>query len=452
MEEKDRKTSGSGWADPKTQDGQYADYRQGGPYAQDAQNAAPPYRQRNRGGGSGRLGPFVLGMLAGILLLLTASRILPMRIGAVQAYDSVRDPASTTESALNKDSLEKLQVLENCIREYYYEPEDATVETLENGMYRGLMDSLGDPYTVYYTADEYKSMMEETTGIYKGIGAYISIDKASNAPVFSGIMPGTPAEEAGLKAGDIICEVDGTDTLSMDTAEVARLVKGEEGTSVEIKVMRDGKYLTFSPVRATINVPTVTSEMLDDGIGYLQITQFDDVTPAQFNENLASLKKEGMKGLIIDLRNNPGGTVTAVTQIASELLPEGLIFYMEDKNGERQEYKCPGADFDTPLVVLVNEYSASASEILSGAIQDAGIGTLVGTQTYGKGIVQNLYPLGDGSAIKITTADYYTRNGRNIHKVGIEPDEIIEYDADKYAEENIDNQLERAKEILKGKK
>ena len=214
---------------------------------------------------------------------------------------------------------------------------------------------------------------------------------------------------------------------------------------------RDGEYVTVTATRETINVPTVTSEMLDNQIGYLKISQFDDVTPGQFDEEYSKLKAAGMKSMILDLRDNPGGTVTAVTQIASEMLPEGLIFYMEDKNGEREEYTCPGADFNIPMVVLVNGYSASASEILAGAIQDAGIGTLVGTQTYGKGIVQNLYPLGDGSAIKITIADYYTRNGRNIHKVGIEPDQVLEFDKDLYEKDKTDNQLEKAKEILMSK-
>lgn len=408
-------------------------------------------RGRTRRSGAGKVGFFALGLAVGIAFLAVAMHFFPVRTIAEQTIGLDSDPASTSDSALNQGSVEKLQLLEDLIREYYYEPETATVETLENGMYKGLMDSLGDPYTVYYTPEEYTSMTEETTGVYKGIGAYIGLDTKTGAPVFTGIMPGTPAEKAGLMVGDIICEVDGTDTLSMDTSEVANLVKGEEGTSVTIKVSRDGEYVTVTATRATINVPTVTSEMLDNQIGYLKISQFDDVTPGQFDEEYSKLKAAGMKSMILDLRDNPGGTVTAVTQIASEMLPEGLIFYMEDKNGEREEYTCPGADFNIPMVVLVNGYSASASEILAGAIQDAGIGTLVGTQTYGKGIVQNLYPLGDGSAIKITIADYYTRNGRNIHKVGIEPDQILEFDKDLYEKDKTDNQLEKAKEILMSK-
>ena len=407
-----------------------------------------PVTTNKRGGKAGRVGIFVLGMAAGMVLLLGAFHMFPLRTGAVQAFSGAHDAESTTDSALNQDSIEKIRLLEEAIRQYYYQPEDATVGTLETGLYKGLMDSLGDPYTVYYTEEEYNTMNEETSGIYKGIGAYIGLDQKTNAPVFSGIMPGTPAEKAGLKTGDIICEVDGKDTLEMDTAGVASLVKGQEGTEVQIKIMRDGEYQTFTVTRATINVPTVTSEMLDNKIGYLTISEFSDVTAAQFEENYSKLMKDGMKSMIIDLRGNPGGTVTAVTQIASELLPKGLIFYMEDKNGEREEYTCPGAAFDLPLVVLVDEYSASASEILAGAIQDAGIGKLVGTKTFGKGIVQNLYPLGDGSAIKITVADYYTRNGRNIHKVGIEPDYTVEFDSEKYEKEEVDTQLEKAKELL----
>lgn len=447
MNEKEYQTSGNmpaGQNGPDTQ-------QDAAQYANTVQDNSYVKPRRHRRSGAGKIGIFVLGVAVGIAFLAVAAHFFPVRTIAEQTIGVDSDPMSASDSALNQESIEKLQLLEDCIREYYYEPETATVETLENGMYKGLMDSLGDPYTVYYTPEEYNSMTEETSGVYKGIGAYIGLDTKTGAPVFTGIMPGTPAEKAGLMVGDIICEVDGTDTLSMDTSEVANLVKGEEGTTVTIKVNRDGEYVTVTATRETINVPTVTSEMLDNQIGYLKISQFDDVTPGQFDEEYSKLKAAGMKSMILDLRDNPGGTVTAVTQIASEMLPEGLIFYMEDKNGEREEYTCPGADFNIPMVVLVNGYSASASEILAGAIQDAGIGTLVGTQTYGKGIVQNLYPLGDGSAIKITIADYYTRNGRNIHKVGIEPDQVLEFDKDLYEKDKTDNQLEKAKEILLSK-
>ena len=204
--------------------------------------------RRKKSGFVSKAGFFALGMAAGIVFLSIAIHLLPIKTSAEQTFDPERNPQSTTDSALNRDSIEKLQLLEDCIRDYYYEPEDATVETLETGLYKGLMNALGDPYTVYYTQDEYKSMTEETTGIYKGIGAYIGLDNSTGAPVFTGIMPGTPAEKAGLKVGDIICEVDGKDTLSMDTSEVANLVKGEEGTKVTIKVSRSSTLKTFGKV------------------------------------------------------------------------------------------------------------------------------------------------------------------------------------------------------------
>lgn len=412
----------------------------------DGRNMSRRHRKRRM---AKKAGIFAMGMAAGMVFLLIAAQLLPMQIGASQSlYGKGGSSTSSSNSAINEGSIGKLRLLEQCIRSYYYQPDDVKQETLEDGMYKGIMDSLGDPYTVYYTEEEYNDLTQDTSGVYYGVGAYIGLDTATNAPMFTGIMPGTPAESAGLKVGDIISEVDGTDTLSKSTEEVAKMVKGPKGTSVSIKVLRSGESLTFSVKRDQITVPTVTSEMLSDGIGYLKISEFSDVTTAQFDENYAKLKKEGMKSMIIDLRSNPGGTVTSVTQVASELLPEGLIFYMEDKDGKREEYKCPGADFDLPLVVLVNEYSASASEILAGAIQDAGIGKLVGTKTYGKGVVQNLYPLGDGSGIKVTIAGYFTRNGRNIHKTGIEPDYVVELDEEKYEKDETDTQLEKAKELL----
>ena len=320
MNEKEYQTSGNmpaGQNGPDTQ-------QDAAQYANTVQDNSYVKPRRHRRSGAGKIGIFALGVAVGIAFLAVAAHFFPVRTIAEQTIGVDSDPMSATDSALNQESIEKLKLLEDCIREYYYEPETATVETLENGMYKGLMDSLGDPYTVYYTPEEYNSMTEETSGVYKGIGAYIGLDTKTGAPVFTGIMPGTPAEKAGLMVGDIICEVDGTDTLSMDTSEVANLVKGEEGTTVTIKVSRDGEYVTVTATRETINVPTVTSEMLDNQIGYLKISQFDDVTPGQFDEEYSKLKAAGMKSMILDLRDTTGGTVTAVTQIASEMLPDGM--------------------------------------------------------------------------------------------------------------------------------
>ena len=249
--------------------------------------------------------------------------------------------------------------------------------------------------------------------------------------------------------GDIIYKVDGEDMTGLELEEVVSHIRGPEGTKVTLTLIRGGDTIDVELTRAQVNSPTVESEMLEDGIGYLQITEFDNVTVDQFSENFNSLKEQGMKGMIIDLRGNPGGNVTTVCAIAEQLLPEGLIFYMEDKNGKRTEYTCGGADFDLPLVVLVNEYSASAAEILSGAIKDAGIGKLVGKKTFGKGIVQNVIGLEDGSAIKLTIANYYTRNGNDIHLKGIEPDVEVEMDTDAYLEDKTDTQLNKAIEVMK---
>ena len=265
----------------------------------------------------------------------------------------------------------------------------------------------------------------------------------------SGVIKNSPAEAAELMEGDIISKVDGEDMAGLELDEVVSHIRGPEGTKVTLTLIRNGETLEVELTRAQVNTPTVESEMKEDGIGYLQITEFDDVTVDQFTENFNSLKEQGMKGLIIDLRGNPGGSVDTVCAVAKQLLPQGMIFYMEDKDGKRTEYTCDGADFDLPLVVLVNEYSASASEILSGAIKDAGIGKLVGKKTYGKGIVQSVIGLGDGSAVKLTIANYYTRNGNDIHLKGIEPDVEVELDSDAYLEDKTDTQLDKAIEVLK---
>ena len=203
--------------------------------------------------------------------------------------------------------------------------------------------------------------------------------------------------------------------------------------------------------RKKVEAPTVSYKMLDSNIAYIQIAQFEDVTGDQFTEQIAKAREDGMKALILDLRNNPGGTLTSVIEVARQLLPKGLIVYTEDKNGERDEYKCDGShELEVPMVVLVNENSASASEILSGAIKDYGIGTLLGTTTFGKGIVQKVFGITDGSAVKLTISHYYTPNGNDIHGVGIEPDETLDLDVDQYLKNGTDNQLERATEILEG--
>ena len=392
---------------------------------------------------------FLPGVLVGILVAIIAVGILFAVTGSGGGLPgAVSSYAGADGSAVNEESINKLSVLEQYIDYFYYKSSEITEEEKENGMYKGLFESLGDVYSCYYTPEEYKILEEQTQGVYYGIGAYVSQDVETGFCAISGVIKNSPAEEAGLMEGDIIYKVDGEDMAGLELDEVVSNIRGEEGSEVTLTLVRDGKNMEVTLTRARVNTPTVDSEMLQDGIGYLQITEFDDVTTEQFNENMAQLKADGMKGLIIDLRGNPGGNVTTVCAIAEQLLPEGLIFYMEDKDGNKTEYKCDGADFDLPLVVLVNEYSASAAEILSGAVKDAGIGKLVGKKTFGKGIVQNVIPLEDGSAIKLTIANYYTRGGNDIHLKGVEPDVEVDLDTDAYLDDGTDTQLDKALEVL----
>ena len=410
------------------------------------ENVSPGRRSRRQRSAGGFLPGFIIGILvtvivAGILFALRGgSGSQPGLIGAGgESYEG---------GAVDKEAIEKLRDLEMYADFYYYKTSEVTDEQQREGMYKGLLNSFGDVYTCYFTAEEYKNLLEQTQGVFYGIGAYVSKDVETGYCVISGIIKDSPAASSDLMEGDIIYKVDGEEMAGLELDEVVSRIKGEEGTDVTITVMRGGEQLDMTIKRARVNSPTVDSRMLDNGIGYLQITEFDDITTEQFRENMESLKSQGMKGLIIDLRGNPGGNVTTVCEIAEELLPEGIVFYMKNKDGNRTDYPCKGADFDLPLVVLVNEYSASASEILSGAVKDSGIGTLVGKKTYGKGVVQNVIPMDDGSAIKVTVANYYTRGGNDINLRGIEPDVEVDLDADKYLEDETDTQLEKAVEVM----
>ena len=266
----------------------------------------------------------------------------------------------------------------------------------------------------------------------------------------SRVIKNTPAEASGLMQGDYIYKVNDEDMQGKDKSYVVSKIKGEEHTYVKMTVIRENaaEPIEIDVERRKIENPTVEYEMYDNGMAYIQITEFDLVTTGQFESVYEQAKAEGMRGLIIDLRSNPGGNLSTVCDISRMLLPEGLIVYTEDKYGKREEYTCNGENkIAVPLVVLTNGYSASASEILAGAVKDYGIGKLVGTTTFGKGIVQKVIDLSDGSAIKLTVSSYFTPNGNNIHGIGIEPDVEIAFDAELY-KNGTDNQLEKAKEVL----
>lgn len=361
-----------------------------------------------------------------------------------------------TEGINYQNVLNKLQLLEYYIDQQYLEEGD--VANLEAGIYKGLLSGLEDPYSTYYTQEEYESLKESTNGVYYGIGAYVHQDTKTGVITIAKPFKDGPAYNAGVLPGDILYAVEGQEVTGMDLTAVVNLMKGKENTNVTITIMREGVADPFdvTVVRGKVEVPTIEYEMMEDSIGYIAITEFDKVTATQFRSAITELEGQGMKGLVIDLRDNPGGLLDSVVDMLDRMVKEGMLVYTKDKNGNGDEYKANDSDyFDKPLAVLINGNSASASEVFAGAIQDYGIGTLVGTTSYGKGIVQNVFPLTDGSAVKLTVSKYYTPNGRNIHGIGIEPDVEVELDENLKQEVEIskseDNQLQKAIEVVKEK-
>ena len=363
----------------------------------------------------------------------------------LKAKNSNSGEKDTTE-AISSETDKKLEKLESLINQYYLK--DVDQDELQQGIYEGYIAGLNDPYSVYYDEEATKSFQESTDGEYDGIGAVMSQNKETGIITISQVYEGSPAEQAGMKDNDILYKVEDEEVTGKDLTEVVSKIKGEKGTDVNLTVLRgdDREEVTVTATRDTIEYPTVSSKMLDNGIGYLRITEFDSVTYDQYMNAYNDLKSQGMKGMVVDLRSNPGGSLSIVCKILDEILPEGKIVYTQDKNGKEEDFTSDSTDektLDLPLAVLVNGYSASASEIFAGAIQDYDLGAIVGTQTYGKGVVQQLMDLGDGTCLKVTIAEYYTPNGRSINGKGVEPDVKVEY---QYDEENpkADNQLDQA--------
>ena len=392
---------------------------------------------------------FWKGLVAGLGVALMVVALAIMASKVIRTFQMVGIiPSGAKESVANSQTVDKLSILEDTIQKYFWK--EVTEEKMEEGVYKGILESLEDPYSVYYTPEELLDLQQQTEGIYYGIGAYISQNKDVGYVQISKVIKNTPAEESGLLQGDYIYKVNGEDMQDKDSSYVVSKIKGEEGTKVMMTVLREteSEPLEIEVERRKIESPTVEYEMFDNGMAYIQIVEFDLVTTDQFKDAYKQACLDGMNGLIIDLRSNLGGNLSTVCDIARMILPKGLIVYTEDKYGERVEYSCDGSQqIEVPLVVLTDGYSASASEILAGAVKDYGIGTLVGTTTYGKGIVQKVISLTDGSAVKLTVSTYYTPNGNNIHEKGVTPDVEVPFDAEQYVA-GVDNQLEKAKEIL----
>lgn len=394
---------------------------------------------------------FLNGLITGLLIAVVIVGGVYAGQEAVTIWKQKQNVDSAqTESVANARTMQKLQLIEEIIQKNFA-LDMADDAVMENGIYQGLVNSLQDPYSAYFSAEEMAEQKNRMDGVYYGIGAYVRYDSNVGFARLGEIFEGSPAQESGLKEGDLIIKVDDQYTKNMSLEDVIALIKGEEGTKVMLTIMREGdnEIYEFEVERREVPKQTVSYEMLENKIAYIRISEFDKVTVDQFADAMATAKGSEMLGLILDLRDNPGGNLAAVIDVARKLLPKGLIVYTEDKAGERKDYTCNGEnELTVPMVVLVNGGSASASEVLAGAIKDYGKGKLLGTTTYGKGIVQKYLGISDGSAVKLTTSKYYTPKGNNIHGIGIEPDEELEMDYEQYLEKGYDNQLERAKEIL----
>ncbi len=396
---------------------------------------------------------FSRGFLCGILGCLGAVILFVLGMEMIGVIDlrGVVVRGSGNHAALERTIEKKVKLLEAYIDEYFLDEIDE--KKMAESVYKGVINGLGDDYAAYYTAEEYQEIQEKTEGIYCGIGTYISADTKSGVITIVKPMKNSPAEKAGVQAGDILYAVDGKEITGMEISQVQALIKGEKGSEVELTLIRERKEVKAVVTRDEIVEDTVASQMLDDKIGYVQVTSFEQVTSEQFRDAVADLEAKGQEGMIIDLRDNGGGLLDTAVDMLDRMLQEGLVVYSMDKSGYKQEYKAKDPDkFDKPLVILVNGQSASASEVFSGALQEKNVAKLVGTRTFGKGIVQGIFSLDDGSAVKMTTSKYYTPNGKNIHGTGLTPDVEVEL-SDKAEKlpisgKKVDNQIKAAYDYL----
>lgn len=395
---------------------------------------------------------FLKGALTGALAMLVITAAIGAGVIVINHIDLGSMKKSGSGQVVGQYTEKKLEELKGLIDEVYLHEEEVDEEALTEGIYQGYIAALNDPYSAYYTTEETKEMMESTSGEYSGIGALMSQNRETGVITIANVYENSPAAEAGMKNEDILYKVEGEEVTGVDLSEVVTRVKGEEGTEVKMTLLRgaDRQEIEVTAVRRKLQTQTVSYEMKEGQIGYIRVSEFDEVTLEQFREAKAALESQGMASMLIDLRGNPGGNLSTVCDMLREILPEGLIVYTEERDGERTEYKCDGkTPWEKPLAVLINGASASASEIFAGAVQDYGIGQLVGTTTYGKGVVQQLFPMTDGTMVKLTIAEYFTPKGRNIDGTGIVPDVEVEYVYDETNPE-ADNQMEKALELLRG--
>lgn len=421
-------------------------------------------------------GLIIVGFSAGIFLI--GRTVIDSQVQTEQLEDDVSGEGAGLEL---ERIASKMELIQQIVGKYFLFDED--MKDVEDGIYTGLMYGLNDPYSVYYNEDAYDSLKEDTAGVYCGIGAMVSQQRSTGIITVSKVFEGAPAFDAGMLPGDILYKVDDVAVTSMDLdLVISEHIRGEEGTFVPITVLRgeNNDEVELKVERRQVVVPTVEYQMLEDNVGYIYIMQFDTVTSEQFKEAVDDLESQGMEKLMVDLRDNPGGVLDSVVEMLAYILPEdehdGLLLYTSDKDGKGDRYfskdgklqctsdfdevnssypKADNHELDMPMAILVNGNSASASEVFTGTMMDYDRAVVVGTQTFGKGIVQNLIPLGDGTAVKLTTSHYYTPSGFDLHKVGLKPDVEIDLDDELKKKAVVpleeDNQVLKALEVLKEK-
>lgn len=382
---------------------------------------------------------FIKGALTGALLTLLVVSLAACGLQHIN------------EGIISSDTETKLSYLKKLIDETYLH--DVKEKDLNESIYKGYVEGLGDQYSAYYDKKETKELTESLDGSFSGIGAVMTQDASSGVITITRVYDDSPAKKAGIKAGDVLYRVEEKTVTGKDLDKVVSWIKGKKGTKVNLTLLRgtNSDKIKVTATRDVINVETVKYKVLENQIGYISISEFDSVTGAQFAKALKQLQKKNIEGLVVDLRNNPGGSLSTVCDILDSILPKGLIVYTKDKNGKKEEYTSDEKHrLNLPMSVLVNGQSASASEIFAGAVQDYGKAEIIGTQTYGKGVVQNLFDLKDGTCVKLTTSEYFTPKGRNIDGKGITPDVKIEY---KYnaKDPKADNQLDKAVSVVKDK-
>lgn len=391
------------------------------------------------------------------IFMIVAAAVIAFGAG-VFFSDDIYARIAVNATALDKDQsqryseiLEKISELDSVLDTYYLEADNIDPDEMMDNLYKGYISGLDERYTAYYTPEEYEQLMNDSQGVYVGIGVTVTTDQETGNMVIVTVTEDGPGEAAGLLEGDTIISIEGESVQDMDLDTAVSKIQGEEGTEVTIGVYREstGETLEKTMTRRKMDAQTVAYSMLKDNIGYIQITAFDEVTVEQFDNAVSDLQSQNIRGLIVDVRGNPGGNVDSVCSILDRLLPEGLLVYTIDKNGSKEEEYADNEEvLDIPMAVLVNGDSASASEIFAAALQDYDWAEIVGEQTYGKGIVQYIIPLSDGSAVKLTSAKYYTPNGECIHGIGVTPDVKVAADENSASDTQLEAAVSEVEKML----